>query len=538
MLQDSDHGARPDTRNYAELLDRLARLIPGVIYQYRLYPDGRSAFPWSSPGMSLIYEVTPEEVREDATPVFGRLHPEDYDQVAADIFESARTLEMFQAEFRVLLPKQGLKWRWSQAQPERMPDGGTLWHGIIIDVTERKLAEERAVELQSQLQQAMKMEAVGRLAGGVAHDFNNLLTAIIGNVAIALGKPDSVELVTESLTEIERAVRSAASLTRQLLAFSRKHVVEPRVMNPNDLVDSMQKLLRRLLGEDVRLEIQLADGLGAICIDPVQLEQVIVNLAVNSRDAMPEGGTLTVATTKVDLDAEFCARHEPLAPGEHVRLSVTDTGVGIDESQKPYLFEPFFTTKAEGQGTGLGLATTFGVVRQAGGAIDVDSEPGRGTTFALYFPCVASISPVLDFAADQPVRGGTETILLVEDQEVVRRVVTKVLTRLGYAVLAAEDGPSALALVEGSTRPIHLLLTDIIMPGISGRALAEQFLQRRPGVPVLFTSGYSENEISRHGVLIAGLNFIAKPYEPVALARKVRGLLDDSRQGLARSEAC
>jgi|GEM_PF-3464754 len=235
-------GAQTDVqRDYGELLENLARLVPGVLYQYRLYPDGRSAFPWSSPGMDMIYEVTPEEVQHDATPVFGRLHPEDYDRVAEAIFESARTLQTFYCEFRVVLPRQGLRWRWSQAQPERTADGGTLWYGIIIDVTERVLAEAQNLKLQEQLQQAMKMEAVGRLAGGIAHDFNNLLTAIIGNTEFTAAELESPHAVREAFTEIRKAADSAAALTRQLLAFSRKQLIEPKVLDANELISSLQK---------------------------------------------------------------------------------------------------------------------------------------------------------------------------------------------------------------------------------------------------------------------------------------------------------
>ncbi|MGC4069850.1 MAG: PAS domain-containing protein [Polyangiaceae bacterium] len=262
------HQAPRSIRSESEnLLENFGRLVPGVIYQYRLYPDGSSAFPWSSPGMSMIYEVTPEEVREDATPVFGRIHPDDYATVGEAIFESARTLQTFYAEFRVILPVQGLRWRWSQAQPERMADGSTLWHGIIIDVTARKLAEEQSERLQAQLQQAMKMEAIGRLAGGIAHDFNNLLTAIIGNASLASHELHSKELVLESLIEIGRAAESAAALTRQLLAFSRKQLIEPKVLDPNVLIRSLRKMLSRLIGENIELATTLDPNLGAIKIE-------------------------------------------------------------------------------------------------------------------------------------------------------------------------------------------------------------------------------------------------------------------------------
>ena len=518
-------------RDYTQnLLENVARLVPGVIYQYRLHPDGKSEFPWSSPGMQLIYELTPDEVREDATSVFGRLHPEDYHRVAESIFESARTLQTFNCEFRVILPEQGLRWRWSQAQPERLPDGGTLWHGIIIDVTARKLAEERTLLLQEQLQQAMKMEAVGRLAGGIAHDFNNLLTAIIGNAELALGEQLSFGPVSEALIEIQRAANSAAAMTRQLLAFSRKQLIEPRVLDANELIVSLRKMLVRLIGEDIHLSTALGSPLGAVKIDPGQFEQILVNLAVNARDAMPSGGKLTIQTEEVELTDGYGFRDAQIEPGNYVVLTVSDTGNGIDEAHKQHLFEPFFTTKESGKGTGLGLATIFGTVKQAGGSIDVSSAKGQGTTFKIYLPRVDEQpegQPGDRRIAEVP--GGNETILLVEDQEVVRRLAMKVLERLGYEVLHAEDGPRALTVAESHPDAIHLVLTDVVMPGMSGPELVERLIERRPEILVLYTSGYTENAISHQGVLNAGVNFIAKPYAPHALAVKLRQVLGGHR---------
>jgi signal transduction histidine kinase/ActR/RegA family two-component response regulator len=483
----------------------------------------------------MIYEVTPEEVREDATAVFGRIHPDDYATVGDAIFESARTLQTFYAEFRVLLPVQGLRWRWSQAQPERMADGSTLWHGIIIDVTARKLAEEQSERLQAQLQQAMKMEAIGRLAGGVAHDFNNLLTAIMGNASFASHELDSKDLVREALLEIGRAAESAAALTRQLLAFSRKQLIEPKVLNPNVLILSLEKMLGRLIGENIELVTQLERNPCAIKIDPGQFEQILVNLAVNARDAMPNGGRLSIETANVELDEKYCNAHEPTRPGRHVVITVSDTGVGIDEDVKAHLFEPFFTTKPQGKGTGLGLATTLGLVKQAGGSIEVASERNSGTVFKVYLPLVEESIVEADFDGEhvEQLPAGHETILLVEDQEVVRRLVHKLLTRLGYAVIQARDGRSALTALEQHLGPLHLLLTDVVMPSMSGPELAARVFALRPQVKVLFTSGYTENAISHHGILDAGVNFIAKPYVPQVLAQKIRQVLE-AGEGPAR----
>jgi signal transduction histidine kinase len=527
LVPSAQNKAQAEQRDYGELLENLARLVPGVIYQYRLYPDGKSAFPWSSPGMNMIYEVTPEEVRDDATPAFGRLHPEDYDRVAEAIFESARTLQTFYCEFRVVLPRQGLRWRSSHAQPERMADGGTLWHGIIIDVTERVQAEAQNLKLQEQLQQAMKMEAVGRLAGGIAHDFNNLLTAIIGNTELTNTELASKDTVLEALTEIRKAADSAAALTRQLLAFSRKQLIEPRVLDANELVTSLQKMLTRLIGEDIELKTSLGRMPCVAKIDPGQFEQILVNLAVNARDAMPFGGTMTIETAEVELDAAYCARHEPSQPGHYVMIAVSDTGHGMPDEVRAHLFEPFFTTKDQGKGTGLGLATIFGAVKQAGGSIDVYSERGHGTTFKIYLPRAENSTLASNASTREPdVPCGNETILLVEDQEVVRRLAFKILKRLGYKVLQADNGATALHLVENHPHTIHVLLTDVVMPGMSGPELAERSRALRPDMQVLYTSGYTENAISHHGVLDSGVNFIAKPYVPATLAQKLRLLLD------------
>lgn len=510
-----------------DLLENLARLVPGVIYQYRLYPDGRSCFPWASPGMNLIYEVTPEEVREDATPVFGRLHPEDHDRVAEAIFESARTLRTFYCEFRVLLPRQGLRWRWSQAHPLRTEDGGTLWHGIISDITERKEAEQTREKLEGQLQQAMKMEAIGRLAGGIAHDFNNLLTGIMGNVQLAMLDLEAGDPLVQTLTEVARSAESAAALTRQLLAFSRKQLIEPKVIDLNELVSTLRKMLARLIGEDIELKTMSEKRLGAVKVDPGQFEQILVNLAVNARDAMPDGGKLLIETANLELDDDYCLTHPNAAPGSYVLLAVSDNGIGMSAAVKSRLFEPFFTTKPKGRGTGLGLATVYGAVKQAGGNVEVYSEEGKGTTFKIFLPRV--LEKTEKFEKDRhasPMLGGNETVLLVEDEAIVRDLAVKVLTRLGYQVLQAADGGAAYAAAEKHRAPIHLLLTDVVLPNINGRQLSEQIRKLKPEIKVLFTSGYTENAIAHHGVIDAGVSFIGKPYTLEALAKKVRDTLD------------
>jgi two-component system cell cycle sensor histidine kinase/response regulator CckA len=508
-----------------DLLDNLARLVPGVIYQYRLYPDGRSAFPYASPGMYDIYEVTPEEVREDAAVVFGRLHPEDHDRVAEAIFASARTLNTFQCEFRVILPRQGLRWRWSQAHPERTEDGGTLWHGTILDITERKLAEEQRRELEDQLRQQQRLETVGQLAAGVAHDFNNLLTGITGYTLFAHDSLPAGSAIREDLTEVLALAHRAAELTHQLLAFSRRQPLQPVVLNINEVIAESAKMLHRLLGEHLHLELTLAPQVGMIKVDPGQFEQVLINLAVNARDAMQDGGKLTIETANVVLDEAYATSHAGTHPGAYVMLAVTDTGQGIDEAIIAKIFEPFFTTKAVGQGTGLGLATVYGIVKQHGGNIWVYSEVGHGTTFKVYLPRASEDGDRPGATPPAAVPAGNATILVVEDSDAVRQVAQRYLEAAGYRVLIAALPSEAIALLQEHGETITVMLTDVVMPEQSGHQLYESVRPRFPHLRVLYMSGYPVNAIVHDGVLDAGTPFIEKPFTMESLTHKVRELL-------------
>jgi PAS domain S-box-containing protein len=412
-----------------------------------------------------------------------------------------------------------LEWR-------SFPAGRTVY-AAARDMTDHRAMEEEQRRLQQQLEQAMKMEAIGRLAGGVAHDFNNLLTAILGNTDLALASVPRGHALEEPLREVDRAARSAASLTRQLLAFSRKQIVEPRVLDVNAELSRLHQMLVRLLGEDIALETIPGPGLGSVRVDAGQLEQVVVNLAVNARDAMPTGGRLVIETANVVLDDDYCTRHPHAPLGPCVRIAVSDSGHGMPPDVLARLFEPFFTTKSKERGTGLGLATTYGIVKQAGGSLEVYSEVDHGTSFKVYLPRVdEEAEQWAPFASQGDAPGGTETILLVEDEEQVRQLAVRVLRRLGYTVLAAGAGTHALAIAEGHDGPIHLLLTDVVMPGMSGRELANRLADRRPTVKVLYTSGYTENVIVHHGVLDAGIRFVSKPYTPRELAVAARGALD------------
>jgi PAS domain S-box-containing protein len=400
-------------------------------------------------------------------------------------------------------------------------DGEEMLLGTVFDVTERRRLEE-------QLLQSQKMEAVGRLAGGIAHDFNNLLTAIAGYSDLLLTELPANDPRRESAVEIREAGRRAAGLTQQLLAFSRRQVLEPRVLDLNAVIAGMEKMLRRVIGEDVELTTALDPDLWRTMADPGQIEQAIVNLAVNARDAMPRGGQLTLETANVTLDEKFASAYATVQPGPHVMLAVSDTGVGMDAALQSRLFEPFFTTKERGKGTGLGLSTTYGIVKQSGGSIWVYSEPGLGTTFKIYLPrCEEPLEGTEREAPSPPLelRPGTETVLLVEDEAEVRRLVERLLRMHGYAVIAAASPAEALTAAKTAGR-IDLLVTDVIMPGMNGRQMASALAAERPRMRVLYMSGYTDAAIAHQGILPPGTAFLSKPFTPDILARKVREVLD------------
>ncbi|HKW41964.1 MAG TPA: response regulator [Gemmatimonadales bacterium] len=403
----------------------------------------------------------------------------------------------------------------------RRGDGSVEYYETFV----RDLTQQRGLE--AQLLHAQKMEAVGRLAGGVAHDFNNLLTVILSYSDLLLEDLPSDRSEREDIEEIRKAAVAASSLTRQLLAFSRQQVLQPRVLDINGVVTATEKLLTRLLGEDVRLTTSLASDLGAVKVDPGQLEQIIMNLAVNARDAMPRGGRLTIETANVDMDEAYVRGHPVAQPGRYAMLAVSDTGIGMDAETQARIFEPFFTTKDPGKGTGLGLATVYGIVKQSGGFIWVYSEPGHGTSFKIYLPRVDDAARSAP-AASAPVVGGSETVLVVEDVPAVRAVASEMLTRYGYTVLEAADAETALRLAAKHDGEIHLLLTDVVMPDASGRELADKLVKLKPGMKVLYMSGYTDDAVVRHGVLQDGIAFLQKPFTPESLARKLRTVLDQS----------
>ncbi len=414
------------------------------------------------------------------------------------------------------------------------------WSGLatVFDITQQKETAQALITSEAQLRQSQKMEAVGTLAGGVAHDFNNLLTVIIGNAEFMAEKCRHGGLDHSEITEITGAAQRAADLTRQLLAFSRKQLLQPRVIDLSAVVSDSTKMLRRILGEDIELVVIQAPGLGTVKADPGQMGQVLLNLAVNAREAMPDGGRLTIKLLNREPDAAFTRMHASVSPGAYVMLTVSDTGCGMDAETRARIFEPFFTTKELGKGTGLGLSTVYGIVKQSGGSIWVDSEVGQGTTFDMCLPRVEDKveTPSADGGATHSVVRGTETVLLVEDEGSVRTLAQAVLTRAGYKVLEAGNGTDALDIAKRYSKPIHLLLTDVVMPRMNGPALAGLLSQLHAETRVLYTSGYAADAIVRQGMLETGVDLIKKPFRPSDLARRVRACLDASGSGFAPAD--
>ena len=428
-------------------------------------------------------------------------------------------------EHRVITADGSTRW---QEWTDRLlsgKEGLREYQAVGLDITARKEAEEELHETQEQLRQAQKLEAIGQLAGGIAHDFNNMLSAIIGYSDLILTGLKEEDPLYSDMENIKSCADRSAALTRQLLAFSRKQALQPRVLDLNTIVSDMDRMLRRLIGEHIELVSRPAEGLWQVKADPGQIEQVIMNLAVNARDAMPDGGKLTVESANVELDEEYARTHVSAKPGPHVMIAVTDTGCGMDKETLSRIFEPFFTTKESGKGTGLGLSTAYGIVKQSGGNIWVYSEPEKGTTFKVYLPRVEGVPDEKVRAKTVAPNRGTETVLVVEDEDAVRELVARILSVHGYKVLEAPNGGEALVICEKHGN-IDLLITDVVMPNMGGRELAERVGKMRPGVKVLYTSGYTDNAIVHQGVLDAGTPFIQKPYTVSALLAKVREVLE------------
>jgi PAS domain S-box-containing protein len=405
-------------------------------------------------------------------------------------------------------------------------DFGRVW--FFMDISVRKRAEVEQKNLEAQLRGTKKMEAIGSLAGGVAHDFNNLLTVILSYTDFAMGQALPGSPIMNDLQEVMKAGQRASELTRQLLAFGRKQLLRPISLNLNQVIIGVEKMLRRIVGEDIKIDIALAPDIGIVLADPGQIEQVLMNLVVNAREAMPQGGKLTIETGNVVLDTDYVKNHLDGDSGTFVQLSVTDTGCGMDAATQAKLFEPFFTTKALGVGTGLGLSTAYGIVKQSGGNILVYSELGKGTTFKVYLPRdLSAIEPEISKTASTPkLSEGIETILVVDDEKAIRDVAERMLAKAGYKVLVASGGADAIRASGEYSGTIDLLLSDVVMPQMGGNELAQELLKTRPALKVLFMSGYPNNAMSHHGVLDAGLQFIGKPFSAVDLTRKIRDVLN------------
>jgi len=482
--------------------------------------DAEGAIRYASPSVLPLLGYAPEDLV--GLDILALVHPDDVDVTLRVFREGVATGKGGRLLELRLRHKDGT-FRHLEAIGRYLLDD-PLVQGVVInarDVTERRT-------LERQFLQAQKMEAVGRLAGGVAHDFNNLLTAILGYADLLLDGLPTLSPLRPDLEEIRKAANRAGALTRQLLAFSRKQVLEMRVLDLNELVADMDKMLQRLLGEDIDVLTKLDPALGAVRADAGQLEQVIVNLAVNARDAMPKGGRLTIETRNAELDDSYVREHVPVQPGRYVMLAVSDTGTGMSAETMSHVFEPFFTTKEPGKGTGLGLATVYGIVKQSGGYVWCYSERGKGTTFKVYLPRVDAPVDQFPARAALPRTLGSETILLVEDEAALRALTRRLLERHGYMVLEAGTADAALALAREHVGPIHLLLADVVLPGASGPTLAGELLSRRADLKVLFMSGYTEDAIVHRGVLAPNTAFINKPFSGDNLAAKVREVLDGS----------
>ena len=448
----------------------------------------------------------------------GQMEAEIYRR-AQELQEANRQLREFQTELE-------------ERVVGRTADLQRAYDELQRQIAEREKTEQALARSEEQLRQSQKLEAIGRLAGGIAHDFNNLLTVILSYSDMLLHDLPSSDPRHGEITQIQRAGVRAADLTRQLLAFSRQQVLDPSNLDVNEILTSVNSILTRVVGEDVELRMQLGTDLGSVRVDRSQVEQVIMNLVVNARDAMPDGGRISIRTEAVELDEELAGSRLEVSPGPYVMLSVSDTGSGMDKETQARIFEPFFTTKELGKGTGLGLSTAFGIVKQSGGSIWLYSEPGAGTTFKIYLPRVADGTKAPSAKAAELPRGD-ETILLVEDEEQVRVVAASILRRAGYSVLAAASPGEAISIAERAEKPIDLLVTDVIMPKMNGRLLAERLVAGQPGIKVLFMSGYTDDIILHHGVLDGAVAFLQKPLTRDSLTRRVRQVLDGSPAGVS-----
>jgi PAS domain S-box-containing protein len=495
------------------------RQLAEAIQQVFWMTDARGALLYVSPAFETIFGRSCESLATTPGVWMDAVHPDDRERVEQAAYARLARGE-YDEVYRIVRPDGTV--RWIRDRAFHMYDqAGALYRlvGTAADITEQR-------QLEEQLQQAQKMEIVGRLAGGVAHDFNNLLTVINGMADLVLAELAQDDPFRRDITQIRLAGERGAALTGRLLAVSRRQILKPEIVDLSAIAAGLQDMIQRLVGEDIKLVLELAPDLAGVKADPGQIEQVVLNLVVNAVDAMPDGGVLTIETRTVHVDAVYAAEHPGTRPGPHAMLAVRDTGVGMDEAIRRRVFEPFFTTKPYGKGTGLGLSMVYGIVKQSGGSIWFQSEPGHGSRFTIYFPYVTGSRAPQPAPPPAAMARGDETVLVVEDEPPLRELAARVLAGAGYTVLQAANGADALSLLERHPAPVHLVFTDVVMPGMSGRELAARLATLRPGIRVLYTSGYTEDEILRHGVLDDPGRFLSKPYTPSVLRRRIREALD------------
>lgn len=500
-------------------------LPDGYVYQIIMDGDSRS-FTYISAGVEQMHGISVKDVMNDPKILYDQILEEDRCLIAEREELTQKSMSRFYVEVRYCRPSGEVRWMLITSSPRKLPDHRIAADGLAVDITERIQAEKEKGKMQAQLTQAQKMESVGRLAGGVAHDFNNMLGVILGHTEMLLEYVKPGEPSYDDLEEIRKAANRSADLTRQLLAFARKQTVSPQVLDLNKTVDSMLKMLQRLIGEDIDLEWIPSRETWLVNIDPTQIDQILVNLCVNARDAIVNVGKLTIETGIATFDESYCNLHQGFTPGEYMLLAVSDNGCGMDAETQANIFEPFFTTKELGKGTGLGLATVYGIVKQNKGFLNIYSESGQGTTFKIYLPRhIGKSELAVEKGPSVPAVLGHETILLVEDEPSILKMTIMMLEKLGFRVLAASTPGEAFDLARTFGSEIHLLMTDVVMPEMNGRDLARNILLLYPNLKCLFMSGYTDNVIAHHGVLDKGVYFIQKPFTKKDLADKVRAAL-------------
>ncbi|MEP7304821.1 MAG: PAS domain S-box protein [Acidobacteriota bacterium] len=519
-------------RDERDRFTRIAASVPGAIFSFRLRRDGTTCFPYASPTIETISGVPPEALVEDSAPIFALVHADDIGPLRRSMVESARTMLPWYRQFR-LRNRQGREiWLEGHATPVGEAGGEISWHGVITEITLRKHEEMAHEKLRSQVQQAQKLEAVAQLAGGVAHDFNNLLTIINGRAEFGLQLSRVGDPIRKALLQIHDAGARAAALTQQLLSVSGNQVTQPMVLNLPDLIVSMRALIEQLIGDNIVLMVRPAASQGNIRADRVQIEQLIMNLCVNARDAMPDGGTLTIDVRDLDIDETLAGQRPPVALGPHVELTVRDTGVGMGTTVRERIFEPFFTTKPAGKGSGLGLAVVYRIVQQSGGSLWVDTAPGQGATFSVYLPRVAETQGNEPERVRESGPHANETVLVVDDEVEVGALARDILEMAGYTVMTATSGEDALAMLVRDEVAVQLVLSDVTMPGMSGVALMAELARTRPDIRVILTSGFRDDTMNRHDGIDTTVPFLGKPYSAAELRRRVRETLDGPHRSL------